>query len=273
MNQRTIPDVARAEIDRRLDSIERERNVKVIFACESGSRAWGFASVDSDYDVRFVYVSRPSWYVAVDLEEKADTIETPIEGDWDINGWDLRKALRLFRRSNPPLLEWLQSPIVYRESSTAAARMRQLLPSCYSPVASMYHYLHMAQKNYREYLTHEEVWTKKYFYVLRPLLGCRWIEGDRGAVPMEFERLVEASDLPPEVSSVIGQLLEEKRAGAELKRGPRVPALNDFIEAEFARYAASGLTRQAPGTQVDQLTAILQGALVEVWGNHLQQDS
>jgi predicted nucleotidyltransferase len=161
MTDRQIPKDARAEIERRLDAIESESGVTIVFACESGSRAWGFASPDSDYDVRFLYVSHPSWYLSVDLEDKRDVIETPIEGVWDVNGWDLRKALRLYRKSNPPLLEWLQSPIVYREPSGAAGKLRNLVPSFYSPTASMYHYLHMAQKNYRTYLREEEVWTKK----------------------------------------------------------------------------------------------------------------
>jgi predicted nucleotidyltransferase len=265
MADRHIPDDARAEIERRLDAIESEFAVRIVFACESGSRAWGFASPDSDYDVRFLYVSQTNWYLSVDLEEKRDVIETPIEGVWDVNGWDLRKALRLYRKSNPPLLEWLQSPIVYSEFSGAAEKMRSLLPSFYSPPASMYHYLHMAQKNFRTYLQESEVWTKKYFYVLRPLLACRWVEADRGAVPMEFEHLVDASNLPGEALQAISMLLEEKRDGAELRRGPRVAVLNDLIESEFARFEAAGVTRRPPEAQVDQLSVILQETLAEVW--------
>src|SRR5688572_25164319 len=92
------------EVNCRLDEIEQEHRVQVIFCCESGSRAWGFASTDSDYDVRFIYLQHLDWYMSIDLEERRDIIETPIEDVWDINGWDLRKALRLLRKSNPPLL-------------------------------------------------------------------------------------------------------------------------------------------------------------------------
>ena len=265
-----LPELARVEINRRLDVIETDFRVSVVFACESGSRAWGFASADSDYDVRFLYVSPPSWYLSVDLEEKRDVIETPIEGVWDVNGWDLRKAFRLFRKSNPPLLEWLQSPIVYREQSGAAASMRALLPSFYSPAASMYHYLHMAHKNYRAYLRVSEVWTKKYFYVLRPLLACRWIEAGFGAVPMEFERLVETSDLSADVRAAITSLLAEKRDGAELRRGPRIPALSQFIETEFSRHESAGVTRRSPKQEVDQLSRVLRQTLIEVWGSELR---
>ena len=103
------------EIQRSIDEIEQSENVTVLYACESGSRAWGFHSQDSDYDVRFIYAHPPDWYLSVDLEKKRDVIERPILDDLDVSGWDLRKSLQLFRKSNPPLLEWLDSPIVYRD--------------------------------------------------------------------------------------------------------------------------------------------------------------
>ncbi|KAA3615175.1 MAG: nucleotidyltransferase domain-containing protein [Planctomycetota bacterium] len=109
-----------------LSEIEATEGVKILFACESGSRAWGFASQDSDYDVRFLYLHPPEWYLSINLEAKRDVIERPIVDELDVNGWDLRKALKLFRKSNPPLLEWLGSPIVYREPAQTAAKMRKL---------------------------------------------------------------------------------------------------------------------------------------------------
>lgn len=263
---RTIPADARAEIGRRLDLIESDFNVKILLACESGSRAWGFASPDSDFDVRFIYLRPKAWYLAVDLEEKRDVIETPIEGVWDVNGWDLRKALRLYRKSNPPLLEWLQSPIVYRERSMAATRLRALLETFYSPVACTYHYLHMARTNYRGYLQSDTVRTKKYFYVLRPLLGCRWLQGGLGAVPMEFEKLVEGTDVPSAVKEEIALLLEKKRSEGEIGVGPRNDVLGGFIEAEFERHEKEGVTRQKPETNVDVLNEVFQRTFDEVGG-------
>lgn len=265
MTDRFISPEVRDEIARRLDAIESKNSVKILLTVESGSRAWGFASTDSDYDVRFIYANPTEWYVAVDLEEKRDVIETPIEGVWDINGWDLRKALRLYRKSNPPLLEWLQSPIVYRERFKAAQKMRDLLPKFYSPKACMYHYLHMAQGNNRGYLQSNMVKTKKYFYVLRPLLGCRWIERDIGSVPMEFERLVEGTDVPAPVREEIDKLLEKKRSAAELESGPKNAVLSEFIEAEFLRHKESGLVREKPQTDLTPLNAIFRESLEEVW--------
>jgi uncharacterized protein len=265
LTNRTISQVVCDEVNRRLNEVEAANSVKVLLAVESGSRAWGFASTDSDYDVRFIYLSPAEWYVSVDLEEKRDVIETPIEGVWDVNGWDLRKALRLYRKSNPPLLEWLHSPIVYREKFGAAQKMRDLLPTFYSPRACMYHYLHMARGNHRGYLQSDTVKTKKYFYVLRPLLGCRWIEKDIGSVPMEFERLVEGTDVPAAVRSEIDALLEKKRSAEELASGPRNEVLSRFIEAEFQRHSESGLAREKPQSELSQLNTIFREALKEAW--------
>ena len=127
----------------RLREIEGENTVKILYACESGSRAWGFPSSDSDYDVRFVYIRSVESYLSV--QKSRDVIEYPEIGKLDISGWDLQKALLLLRKSNPPLLEWLGSPIVYLEGYSIAAQMRELAAQYYSATASVYHYLHMAR--------------------------------------------------------------------------------------------------------------------------------
>lgn len=256
----------RTEVGRRLFEIEQVHDVKVFFACESGSRAWGFASTDSDYDVRFLYVHNRDWYLSVDLEEKRDVIETPIEGMWDVNGWDVRKALRLLRKSNPPLIEWMQSPIVYREYRVLVDKLRSLLSRYFSPEAAMFHYLHMAQGNFREYLRGEEVWTKKYFYVLRPLLACRWIELSRGPVPMEFQTLVEATVPEVGVRDAIDQLLQKKLAGEELDRGPRIPILSEFVESELKRHTENGVTRQKPTFDGEPLNQVFRDVIEAAWG-------
>lgn len=252
-------------IHQALDEVESVESIAVLLAVESGSRAWGFASVNSDYDVRFLYTHRPEWYLSICLEERPDVIERPLRENIDLSGWDIRKALKLFRKSNPPLLEWLQSPIVYRERFSLAARLRALLPAFYSPRASFFHYLHMAKGNLREYLQGDVVWRKKYFYVLRPLLAMRWIDRGLGPVPMEFSKLVEATVPDPALRRAIDDLLSAKRTGDELDRGPRIPALSDFIEHEWAHLeeTASGRTSGAPPAEV--LDDLFRATLDEVW--------
>jgi len=137
------------EIISRLNEIEKDENVTIFYACESGSRAWGFPSKDSDYDVRFLYLRSRDWYLSIDVEEKRDVVERPISDMLDINGWDLRKALKLFYKSNPPLLEWLNSSIIYQQKLTIVEKLKELVPEYYSPVACKHHYQHMAEGNYR----------------------------------------------------------------------------------------------------------------------------
>ncbi|KQQ67798.1 nucleotidyltransferase [Pseudomonas sp. Leaf127] len=228
-----------------LQRIEREHNVTVLYACESGSRAWGFASTDSDYDVRFVYVEKPDWFVQVDTPR--DVIERPLDDELDVSGWELRKTLGLLRKSNPTLLEWLDSPLVYRQEAAATAGLRALAETFYSPPAARNHYLSMARKNFRGYLQGDTVRFKKYFYVLRPLLAVRWIDQDRGRPPMTFEALLGTLD-DPLLLAEIDELLALKRNADEASYGPRRPRLHAFINAELQREVpALPRTRQDSG--------------------------
>jgi predicted nucleotidyltransferase len=229
-----IPEDVRRDIFARLRKAESEHSIRILFAIESGSRAWGFASPNSDYDVRFIYMRDPSWYQAVDLEERRDVIEYPIVDDIDLNGWDVRKSLRLFWKSNPAFVEWIQSPIVYLETSDFRARALQALPQIYAPEKGVYHYRSMAKTNFRGYLKEPMVRLKKYFYVIRPLRAARWVEKTGGAAPVEFEKLLTlVSD--NSVLDAIQTLLALKRATPELGMAPAVPVLNEFIEAELSQ--------------------------------------
>ncbi len=223
------------EILHRLSRIEEEEGIRIFYACESGSRAWGFPSRDSDYDVRFLYLRPLDWYLSIDVENRRDVVERPVDGIYDINGWDVRKGLNLLYRSNPPLMEWLRSPIVYREDGEVAEGLRELLPVYYSPRSAFYHYLQMARGNFRSYMTGEEVRQKKYFYILRPLLAIRWIEGKLGPVPMEFDELVAQTVDAEPLRRAIADLIEKKRDGEELDLGPQIPEISRFIEREIER--------------------------------------
>jgi len=256
-----------AEILSRLDLLEADEDVVILLAVESGSRAWGFWSADSDYDVRFIYVRRPETYLTI--APPRDVIERPIVDEIDLGGWDIRKALALFRKSNPPLLEWLQCPLVYRERLSLAEHLRRLLPVHWSPRASFHHYLNMAKGNFREYLHGETVWRKKYLYVLRPLLAMRWIEAGLGPVPIEFDRLVEATVQADDVRRSISTLLAEKRAGGELDRGPHDPVLGRFIEDELARLEAAQIDREDPVPGLEELDRLFRETLREAWGDAL----
>lgn len=209
-----------------LQMIEEKEEVKILLAVESGSRAWGFASPDSDYDVRFIYVRKQEDYLK--LEGMRDVIEWKLDDTLDITGWDLKKALQLLHKSNPTLFEWCASPIVYLEREEFS-RIKELLPQYFSVKRSLFHYWHMAGTNYREYLKSSVVRVKKYLYVLRPLLAAKWIIEKGITPPMRFEELTEA-ELEESLGPEVERLLELKKTMPEIALAPKIQTINDYIE-------------------------------------------
>ena len=217
------------EIIKQLRTIENEEKVRILLAVESGSRAWGFSSTDSDYDVRFIYVRPKDEYLK--LNRKRDVIELPINAVLDINGWDLDKALILLYKSNPTLLEWLSSPIIYLETDFAN-RLRQTSLDYFSMTKALYHYLSMSVSSYQHYLNSDQIILKKYFYVLRPILACRWILDKKTPAPMLFSELV-ASELKPELKSEVEKLLVLKMNSPEINTIQRSESLNEYITSSI----------------------------------------
>ena len=221
----------RKKIKEQLRRIEDAENIKILLAVESGSRAWGFASPDSDYDVRFVYIRSLEDYLRLDAIR--DVIELPIDDVLDINGWDLQKTLRLLHKSNPTLFEWFSSPIVYKKTEFSD-KFRDLMMHYFSSKKTMYHYVSMAEGNYREYLKGDLVKAKKYFYALRPVLACQWIL-DRGTPPpMLFSELLK-TELPVELIDVVNQLLELKMNSPEIKLIKRITEINEYLDESIPR--------------------------------------
>ena len=221
----------REKIQEQLRRIEEAENIKILLAVESGSRAWGFASPDSDYDVRFIYIRRLEDYLRLDAIR--DVIELPINDVLDINGWDLQKTLRLLHKSNPTLFEWFSSPIVYQETEFAD-KFRDLMMHYFSSKKTLYHYVSMAEGNYREYLKGDLIRAKKYFYVLRPVLACQWILDWGTPPPMLFSELLKA-ELPVELIDVVNQLLELKMNSPEVKLIKRISEINEYLDESIPR--------------------------------------
>ena len=228
-----VSESMKCEIVAQIRRIESTHDVTVLYACESGSRGWGFASPDSDYDVRFIYVHRLPWYLKV--SRARDVIEVPISGDLDINGWELRKALGLMKKGNATLIEWLDSPVMYRSDEEFLAKIREAAQQTHQAERSFHHYIHMARGNYREYLRGETVRLKKYLYVLRPLLATLWVEQGRGVAPIRFSDLVDALVTEPALHQSIDELLHHKRQASESQYGRPWPLINQFIDRELTR--------------------------------------
>lgn len=245
-------------------ALEREHDVRVLYAAESGSRAWGFASPDSDYDVRFIYAHRREWYLGIG--EPRDVIEAMLPGDLDLAGWDLRKALRLYLRGNCALYEWLDSPIVYAERGPLATRLRALLPTAFRAPAGYHHYLRTAQSVHQAHLANEAVRLKKVFYVLRPLLACRWIEQTGQQAPTAFERLLSAPWIDATERSMIGELEIAKAAASEADRTPLAAPVRAWLEAQIqAAEAAATSLRSAASLGTEQLDRLMIECLADAW--------
>lgn len=234
-------------IPAKLKEIEARENIRVIHCVESGSRAWGFASPDSDYDVRFIYVRPIEYYLR--LDKTRDVIEWQLDETLDINGWDLQKALRLLHSSNPTLFEWNNSPIVYK-TTPEWAEISAIIGHFFQKKAGLYHYLSTAKKNYREYLKGDMVKLKKYFYVLRPILACRWILEKQTPPPMLFSALADAC-LDEALVPAVTDLLRLKMETPEIGLGPRIGIINDYLDASIE--------------EVDQLIQAIPGDEKVTW--------
>ncbi|EJC6255995.1 nucleotidyltransferase domain-containing protein [Klebsiella aerogenes] len=260
MSENSVDAAMRQRVQRQLADIEQRYKVRVLYACESGSRGWGFASPDSDYDVRFLYVHQPEWYLRV--EAQRDVIELPIDDELDVCGWEWRKALGLLKAANPTLIEWLDSPVVYQQDASTVAALKALVPQWFSPLRARWHYYSMARKNFRGYLQGEQVRLKKYFYVLRPLLAVRWVEAGKGVPPMRFSELLAGSELEPALRNEIDELLVRKQRAGEAEYGIRRPLLHAFIQHELARGEVAPELPDSRTGRVEQLDRLLMSTVL-----------
>lgn len=215
-----------------LDQIEKEYRVKIILACESGSRAWGFPSKDSDYDVRFIYINPRDWYLSIG--QKRDVIELPIDNELDINGWDLRKALQLLRKSNSPLLEWLSSPIRYRNLNSALAPIIKLSKKAFMPKSSCFNYLSVARNSISKFQNDEKIKIKAYMYAIRTILCCRWIVENLNQPPMHINDLLSDLSDDNELREAINMLIRIKRENTEKYLVQRSPLIDEYLAEQLA---------------------------------------
>ncbi len=220
-------------IPEKLAEIEQREKIRILHCIESGSRAWGFASPDSDYDVRFIYVRPKEYYLR--LDSTRDVIEWQLDETLDINGWDLQKALRLLHKSNPTLFEWNGSPIVYK-TTQEWNEISSVIAHYFQQKSGLYHYLSTAKSNYREYLHGETVRLKKYFYVLRPILACRWILEKKCPPPMLFSELADAC-FDSSIVPAVNELLRMKMNTPELGEGRRIDCINEYLDASIEEIA------------------------------------
>jgi uncharacterized protein len=224
------------QIDGLLDRVVAEHGVFLPLAIESGSRAWGFPSPDSDYDCRFVYVRPVSQHLTP--WPQRDVIELALNDDLDANGWELGKALRLLLKGNAVILEWLRSPIIYRGEAWFRDKFLDIARSVVSREAIARHYLHLGERQRRIYFSNgAAVAQKKIFYALRPAATLRWLwmHPTEAVAPMDFPTLIQQCDPPPDLLCEVQELIARKAKTRELGVAPLPASVAAFIDQEFER--------------------------------------
>ncbi|MEH0157333.1 nucleotidyltransferase domain-containing protein [Limibacter armeniacum] len=245
------------KIQAQLDTIEKTYNIRILYACESGSRAWGMHSPDSDYDIRFIYVREPEWYWSIS-EGKKDTIETITPDNLDLVGWDIRKVLQLTAKSNVASMEHLNSPIIYRETPQIRELLKAATTDCFSPKAVIYHYLGLA-KNFSELLLEEKVSAKKVLYIIRSLLAANWVATYQTIPPIEIEELRKL--IVSEVQSKeLDRLLAEKMKAGEQEKTVLPTAIAILIQELMAKASEAvntAATKKANYIKLDDIFRLI----------------
>lgn len=255
-----------AEIDGRLADIAAEQHVSILLAIESGSRAWGFPSPDSDYDCRFIFVRREKDYLSP--WQKRDVIETPLVDDIDLNGWELGKAIKLLLKGNAVVIEWLNSPIVYQGDPTFRPAMLDLAHRFTSRAAIARHYLHLGERQRRTYFRDDEPFAiKKLFYALRPAAALRWLRlhPHEPVPPMHFPTLIEQSEVSPDLRNLIDDLIARKAETRELGSALLPKSVANFVAHEFQLAHESGreplrLSEKAKRTAEELFRSVIKSA-------------
>lgn len=234
------------KILKKLNEIALQNDVEILFAVESGSRAWGFASPDSDYDIRFIYKHKPDYYLS--LWEKPDVIEFMTQDDLDGSGWDLRKSVKLLAKSNAPLIEWLFSPVVYYQNDAFAKQMQDIATECFSPIAVLHHYLGTT-KNFMEVCEREEVKLKSYFYALRTALAGKWIIENNSFPPVAFANLLPIA--PQNIQDKIIELQQIKASQNEKYLHPKETLITDFL-LKTVQFNQENATKLGSGKKINE---------------------
>ncbi|THE10260.1 nucleotidyltransferase domain-containing protein [Bacillus timonensis] len=255
-----------------LNQIETEYAIKILYACEAGSRTWGISSEDSDYDVRFIYIHKTDWYLSID--QKRDVLEIPkhdkvnisLNPLVDMSGWELTKALRLFRKSNPGLLEWLHSTIIYSQTNSFVDKMQQLEPQIFSPNACIYHYVKMAKGNFKA-IQEKEPNIKTYMNVIRPLLMAKYIQKYNRMGNLEMNSLIKELLPNDALKTNIENMMKLKSIGENLKEHNFI--IDTFINEQFSNLKQDiSKPKRNISDHTPQLNQLFRETLTKAWDDN-----
>lgn len=220
-----------------LNEVAATQDMKVLFACESASRAWGFTSPDSDYDVRFIYTNPKNWYFNVN--QSRDVYDEMLTDDLDLCGWELRKTLQLFAESNVALYEWIGSPIVYSQNDELLTQLKELIPEFFNAKRAMYHYLAMASKIVRTEMNESSIKIKKLFYIIRSILACEWIGKYKTMPHTLFSELLKDADLDADIEEFVIARLKDKEVAVEALEVELPDEIINWLSSQLGLYGAA----------------------------------
>ncbi|WP_162055453.1 nucleotidyltransferase domain-containing protein [Pontibacter pamirensis] len=249
------------QIQQKLKELETQYKVQILFACETGSRAWGFPSPDSDYDVRFIYRHPKDWYLSID--DRRDTIEY-LSGDLDLVGWNIRKSLQLLRKSNAAVFERMQSPIVYVQQTDFRDRLKELAPSYFSCRAGLHHYMSMAHNYYKACEAGDMVKLKSYFYLLRTTLASLWIVEHKSIPPLAFRELLPLVK-DQKINSTINSMLELKATVDEKYLHPKELKLEAYLKSTLDYCEAKANEFEAQKGETESLNQLFRETIEQPW--------
>lgn len=252
----------KTEMHNRLAKIEKEHQIKVLYACEAGSRTYGLSSSDSDFDVRFIYMHPKEWYLS--LDKNKDVIELPITENLDMSGWELTKALRLLRKSNPSLLEWMQAEMVYYQNDYFFTKIKEVKEKAFNPRACYYHYMQMAKRNEQKRQGMEEQRIKIIFHIMRPILACQWIEQKQTFPPNHFFALVNELVDEEALKKEITDLITAKVNGANIYKKENMQRINGYIQQQLAGIEQAASSISSGGENERELTLSLDNLFRDV---------
>ena len=248
----------------KLTDTENKHGVKVIHAIESGSRGWGFAAKDADYDCRFIYVHPRDWYLTV--QDKKDFIEAEQNEVFDIKGVDISRALRFIVKPDCTIYEWLSSNEIYVCNEPLVKLLKELTLDYFNPVPLNWHYLSLAKKMVGDIDSADEAKIKKYFYVLRPIVNLNYI-AQHGKMPyMEYVRTLAESDTSLEIRMAIDELLSIKLASTEHHKIPKNQLLVDYFKTEIDKFEESMKSiKHDKNRDYERVDAVFRKIIEEAW--------
>ncbi len=245
------------EICNALHDLEQKHDCRILFAAESGSRAWGFASPDSDYDIRAVYVKPRDWYLSIEDNPK-DTIEAMLPNDLDISAWELRKTLRQFAKGNLSMFEWFGSPIIYESDARFMAEMVSLIPAFFNPVKAVHHYLAIHDEAISDMDEQGRIGIKKLFYALRGFFAAVWSADRKSMPPTELDRMLLSESLPQGIPELVETLKSQKKNAVEKQRINMPARLSEYFQTQRDSLEVRVKSLEKRSCNPDQLNRILR---------------